>query len=139
MPANFYDNCQGQGWKAKGGQNRNPGNIHSGSHFVFHQKIQKQCNDRLLSKNQTWRCSIEFMAMTWMLTDHVCSKCIGRILFNGAIYCCSNCGVQGHDCVESICCCGARMKRGNDANLRCKRNESPTPDFPGEIVVVQVR
>lgn len=81
-------------------------------------------------------------AAGWEITDHLCRNCYGRILtktnsVNGKSECrCSNCGFSAVGPASRICFCGARMpSTGRNAGLRCVRNDNPTPEMPGEIVV----
>ncbi|HEX5678716.1 MAG TPA: hypothetical protein VFX91_12190 [Alcanivorax sp.] len=73
--------------------------------------------------------------MAWKLIDHVCQHCLGRILHDGTTYRCSNCGATEGADLAALCCCGAKLKTGKNAGLRCTRNHHQTPDCPGEIVV----
>ena len=47
----------------------------------------------------------------WAISDHLCSKCFGRVLVSddGSVARCSNCGHSASGGPESICCCGVRM------------------------------
>lgn len=72
--------------------------------------------------------------MTWKVTDHVCRHCLGRVLNDGCSYRCSNCGAS-EERLTDLCCCGATLKNGKNAGLRCTRNHHKTPDCPAEIVV----
>lgn len=72
--------------------------------------------------------------MDWKITDHLCSQCLGRVLAGPNEYRCSNCG-QHNETLSAVCCCGATLKNGKNAGLRCTRNHHQTPDCPGEIVV----
>ena len=72
--------------------------------------------------------------MAWKLIDHVCQHCLGRVLHDGSEYRCSNCGTTAERLTE-LCACGATLKNGKNAGLRCSRNHHQTPDCPGEIVV----
>lgn len=76
------------------------------------------------------------------IADHLCRMCNGRILtktdpVNGKQTCrCSNCGFSAVVAVSRICWCGAKMPAtGRNAGLRCTKNDNPTPEMPGEIVV----
>jgi hypothetical protein len=82
--------------------------------------------------------------MTYQLTDHCCRNCLGRILFDGKRYECSNCGQSSpesagdaQDGYRYLCACGATMKSGRDARLRCVVNSKRDASFPGTIVVEQ--
>lgn len=73
----------------------------------------------------------------YQLTNHCCKHCLGRILFDGTLYRCSNCAVESIEGHEGICACGATMKSGRSARLRCTTNKKRDATFPGEIVVEQ--
>ena len=77
---------------------------------------------------------------TWRLTDHVCRVCFGRVLERWQeqqhIVRCANCGTQITDQpISQLCCCGLKTNTGKDAGLRCRRNDSPTPEQPAELAV----
>lgn len=72
--------------------------------------------------------------MSWKLVDHVCRDCLGRILYGPEGYRCSNCGSSSEKLTD-LCSCGATLKNGKNAGLRCTRNHHQRPDCPGEIVV----
>lgn len=80
----------------------------------------------------------------WEITDHLCRNCYGRILertkqvSDGFVkeVRCSNCGFSATGGHARICWCGYKMPgTGRNAGLRCTKNDSPTPEMPGEIVV----
>ena len=83
-------------------------------------------------------------AAGWEITNHLCQNCYGRILertkqvpdgFVKEVRC-SNCGFSATGGHARICWCGYKMPgTGRNAGLRCAKNESPTPEMPGEIVV----
>lgn len=80
----------------------------------------------------------------WAMTDHVCRCCFGRVLVRETfdrrkIYRCSNCGIEREGRSEAaICSCGIKLKTGVDAGIRCQVSENRTPEFPSEVVAVQV-
>lgn len=80
----------------------------------------------------------------WNLTDHVCRVCLGRILVGrgasgGWVHRCADCGLELAGRVEALCACGARLKTGKNAGLRCTKNpDGPSPENPAEIVVLFV-
>lgn len=93
------------------------------------------------------------MALAWNLSPHVCSKCFGRVLtrdtFGQQTNRCSNCGAEATGPIESLCACGIKLagpkpakdeapKPGKNAGIRCVANDKRTPDWPGEIVAVQI-
>lgn len=70
----------------------------------------------------------------WEITDHLCRACFGRILKRATadgqtIFRCSNCGIE-RETRKGMCWCHGRF--------RCQLNTNKTPDFPGEIEVVEV-
>lgn len=80
--------------------------------------------------------------MTWEIEPHVCRQCGGRILSreveDATEYRCSNCGATatGHR-ASVLCACGIKLRGTVDAGLRCRVNDKPTPELPGQVVVVQ--
>jgi hypothetical protein len=80
----------------------------------------------------------------WEITDHVCLRCIGRILRrvgsdDTVEVRCSNCGLVGAGKPQAICWCGFLMKEGRQTQrFKCHRNENPSPEMPGEIEVMEV-
>ena len=75
----------------------------------------------------------------WTLTEHVCRVCLGRVLERrdserGKVFRCADCGEEVEGRVENLCACGARLRTGRNAGLRCV-SHPPTPDAPSEIVV----
>lgn len=79
----------------------------------------------------------------WEITDHLCRNCYGRILettkqvSSGFVkeVRCSNCGFSAVGPATRLCWCGHKLPGGRNAGLRCQKNESPTPEMPGEIIV----
>lgn len=53
----------------------------------------------------------------WVLTDHVCRQCMGRIMVDGDIYMCADCEATVVGKVEDVCACGAA-----NGSLKCIRN-----------------
>jgi len=80
----------------------------------------------------------------WVITPHICRVCFSRVLVREAFdrrktYRCAGCGMEGIGSSESaICCCGIKLKTGVDAGIRCQANQDKTPEFPAEIVAVQM-
>jgi predicted amidophosphoribosyltransferase len=77
----------------------------------------------------------------WTKTDHVCRVCFGRVLRRphfdgGTIVQCADCGLEAVGTHRAICCCG--IKRGPFEKLRCVRQDKPSPEFPLEVVAVEV-
>lgn len=84
----------------------------------------------------------DYLAHSWRLTTHVCGRCFARVLTragaDGAdVYRCSNCGFEraGAD-ASAICACGLRLADGSDAHVRCRPNDTRTPEHPGEVEAV---
>lgn len=79
----------------------------------------------------------------WVITDHVCRVCFGRVLMRETfdrrrVYRCSNCGVETEGKTEAaICCCGMKLKTGVDAGIRCQANPDRSPEWPSEITAAQ--
>lgn len=78
---------------------------------------------------------------TWLLTDHVCRVCFGRVLeaADGVHrYRCSNCGLELPGRQPSVmCACGSKLRGGKSMGLRCERNPEQTPEFPSEVIAAQ--
>lgn len=74
----------------------------------------------------------------YALTDHCCKLCLGRILFDGTLHRCSNCGAESSTGHEGVCACGATMRSGKSARLRCTVNNKRDTSFPGEVVVESI-
>jgi hypothetical protein len=77
---------------------------------------------------------------SWAIVNHVCRVCSGRILqridANGQKYVrCSECGTNAIGDHRVICCCGAKLKDGRNAGLRCVENNNKTPEIPVDMVV----
>ena len=82
----------------------------------------------------------------WIITDHVCRACFGRVLTRTGDdgqrrYKCSNCELElAGGAVKCLCACGMTMgKKARDMGLRCVRNPRPSPEVPGAIVVAEVQ
>lgn len=77
----------------------------------------------------------------WSVLDHVCRVCLGRILTTTGAdgqrhYRCADCGSVAVNRVENLCACGATLRTGGSAGLRCVPNpERGTPEAPPEVVV----
>lgn len=80
----------------------------------------------------------------WDLTEHVCRICLGRVLrrkaeAGGFFFRCADCGLERAGRVEAICACGAKLKTGKNAGLRCRANpDGPSVENPAEVVVLFV-
>jgi len=82
----------------------------------------------------------------WLITDHICANCFGRVLKRAMpkspvdVYRCSECGtlVESNE-VTDICCCGLKLKSGEDMGLRCMRVDKPDSlPVPAEVIAQQV-
>ena len=81
------------------------------------------------------------MKTAYVLTDHLCRNCASRILkaVGQPSYRCSQCDWRSEGASpERICICGSQKMNGQPTGLRCARNPNPTPENPGEIVVMFV-
>ena len=81
---------------------------------------------------------------TYMLTEHCCRICFGRVLQRTTfdkrlIHKCSNCGVTVEGEVHAICTCGMKLRNGKDAGIRCVKNDHRRPEHPSEVVALQVQ
>lgn len=79
----------------------------------------------------------------WDLTGHVCRACLGRVLRRDeagvAQFRCADCGAVGYGSVERLCACGAKLRTGHNAGLRCRPNpDAGSAEAPPEIVVAFV-
>jgi hypothetical protein len=77
----------------------------------------------------------------WELLDHACRLCHGRLLRtqaeNGAwIVRCAECETEVTGSHEQLCACGAKLRNGRLAGLKCKVNPSITIDQPARIIIV---
>ena len=79
----------------------------------------------------------------WLITDHVCRLCLGRVLESAAgpnVYRCADCGAEGkavgHE-PGSGCACGM-LTGGYDVGIRCTTNTNPRPEMPSEIIAKEV-
>ena len=75
--------------------------------------------------------------MTYILTDHVCRFCLGRVLkVDGERrYRCADCGAEGEGSVKSVCCCGAKLANGRSAGMVCEPNPARSEQAPCEVSV----
>ena len=79
------------------------------------------------------------MKTAYVLTDHLCRNCASRILkaVGQPSYRCSQCDWRSEGASpERICICGSQKMNGQPTGPRCARNPNPTPENPGEIVVM---
>ena len=81
----------------------------------------------------------------WVLVDHVCRVCFGRVLQLSTfdrrhkVYRCSSCEteLQG-DGVQVLCACGIKVRGNRDAGIRCIKNPRRTPENPAQVVAEQI-
>ena len=81
------------------------------------------------------------MLEQWEITDHVCKCCFGRVITRAGddgsnIARCADCGFEAISDHTTVCACGA-LPAGSKVRLRCIRHDSPTPEVPFEIVVIE--
>lgn len=82
--------------------------------------------------------------LMWGLTQHVCVRCLGRILVSQTHIRCADCGLEaershGPNPAKPLCACGAMLRTGVSAGLRCVPNpDGATAECPAEIVVQYV-
>lgn len=82
--------------------------------------------------------------MSWVFTDHICRVCFGRVMKRTTfdhrkVYKCSNCEteVEG-DSSQCLCCCGIKLRKSQDAGIRCILNPKRTPENPAVVVAEQL-
>jgi hypothetical protein len=77
-------------------------------------------------------------AERWVLADHACRHCFGRLLRTGkgktAAVQCSQCGRREEGPVDALCACGVTTPGGRHL-LECYRNTEKTLEVPHEILV----
>lgn len=81
------------------------------------------------------------MGECWVITDHVCRSCFGRVLGRTdkdglTVHRCSNCGTEAPGPVTAVCCCGMALRSGKSAGVRCVRNKDKSAALPSEVVAV---
>jgi hypothetical protein len=74
----------------------------------------------------------------WKVLDHVCRLCYGRLLERDGVIRCAECDFEVTGPVQALCTCGAKLKNGRNAGLRCQVNPTPTLEQPARVVVVFV-
>ena len=81
-------------------------------------------------------------ADTWVLVEHCCRGCLGRVIQREATFRCADCGAAAARRPDGICGCGllpdamrARSGRSSDI-FRCGPNPRRTPENPAEIVIL---
>ena len=74
----------------------------------------------------------------WKIVDHACRRCFGRVLqreVGGKVEVrCSECGLEGNDRPETICCCGVEVG-GKPGELECALNPDASDEVPQQVVV----
>lgn len=71
----------------------------------------------------------------WSLTEHICSRCLGRVLRRGDTYRCADCGHTGSGSHVAVCTCGVKIA-GRDGGFRCRRNTRQSIESPSEIITM---
>lgn len=79
----------------------------------------------------------------WEVVDHICRACLGRVLraeeADTVRFRCADCGAQAFHSVENLCTCGAKLRTGKNAGMRCQRNpDAGSAESPPEVVSVFV-
>lgn len=79
--------------------------------------------------------------MNWEILDHVCRLCHGRLLRSQGddgktIVRCAECDTEVQGRVENLCACGAKLRNGRLAGLKCQVNPAPTIEQPARVVIV---
>lgn len=81
----------------------------------------------------------------FVLLDHVCRVCYGRLVAEISVegkrtgkVRCSDCGLEESGDYRALCCCGLKLRNGKDAGFRCVLNLDITPEMPAEIIVKHV-
>jgi hypothetical protein len=74
----------------------------------------------------------------WDITDHVCRRCLGRLLereeAGRKIYRCADCGASGEGHVSDLCTCGVTLKTGKRVSFQCVPNRAKSDAYSAEIV-----
>jgi len=60
--------------------------------------------------------------MPWEITNHVCRRCLGRLLKSGLTVRCADCGATVKGAIDQLCACGVKTANGADAGMRCQPN-----------------
>ena len=76
--------------------------------------------------------------MSWVITDHACRYCFGRILRSDDddSYRCAECGAEAEGEHDALCWCGVDV--GGEKSFRCVRNPTKSERVPQEIIVREV-
>jgi hypothetical protein len=82
---------------------------------------------------------ISMIDALWLLSDHVCRFCLGRVLEgDGDTFRCADCGVEGKGRPDEVCGCGLQLGEGRLATrrlFRCAPNPNPSATCRSEIVI----
>lgn len=74
----------------------------------------------------------------WSLTDHVCYRCLGRIVerqsSDGVVARCCDCGLEVLGGYRKICTCGLTLMSGRPAGFYCAKNDNHKPGKTQEII-----
>lgn len=78
-------------------------------------------------------------ASGWVLVDHACRKCMGRVLVRmqrgqAVVSRCAECGERAEGAHSAICCCGAEAGSAGRV-LECFRNLKVSAAVPQEVLV----
>jgi hypothetical protein len=78
---------------------------------------------------------------TWMLSDHCCRLCFGRVLDRTDaegrhVVRCADCGAAAEGAHDALCACGIDTGAAK-VRLQCRRQVAPTSEYPSEIVAVE--
>lgn len=80
------------------------------------------------------------MSEKWVITQHVCGICFGRLLMRDAgdetLIRCADCGIEKDGGIKSLCSCGAKLNTGRNAGFRCEVNPDHIPGVSQEIAAV---
>ena len=68
------------------------------------------------------------------VTDHACRHCFGRLLKDGDLVRCAECGAHVHGDVEELCWCGVSVGEHGKV-FECVKNTEKSPMNPQEVVV----
>lgn len=80
---------------------------------------------------------------TWLITDHACKSCFGRILRRQisptiSEVMCSECGDRSHGNETTLCWCGKSVGPHGEI-FQCVKNENRRPELPNYILVKERR
>lgn len=64
------------------------------------------------------------MPDAWVLTDHACRVCMGRLLESNGVHRCAECGATTEGPVEDACWCGVEVPN-HGKPFECVRNPIP--------------